>query len=108
MAELNENSKDLTLILNKSDLKNGDVITVRYGSDHPCVDCYYKLTILADVKKKLPAAETNEHFGKLSIPMNELLEIKKADGIDTFQFNYSERSKKLGIITRNLFVLKIM
>jgi len=91
VAEFNENSKDLTINIKKTELKGNDIITVRYGNDHPCVDCYYGLTVFAEFKRKAPEVETKEHFGKLSIPFEDLLDIQKTDGISRFSFNYYER-----------------
>ncbi len=91
VAEFNENSKDLTINIKKTELKGNDIITVRYGTDHPCVDCLYGLTVIADFKRKAPEVETKEHFGKLSIPFKDLLDIQKTDGINKFYFNYYER-----------------
>jgi len=108
VAEFNENSKDLKINIKKTELKGNDIITARYGSDYPCVDCYYGLTVFADFKRKAPEVETKEHFGKLSISFNSLLDIQKTDGINRFTFNYYER-KITGThdTGRLLFVLTI-
>jgi hypothetical protein len=108
VAEFNENSKDLTIEIKKTELKVNDIITVRYGTDHPCVACFYGLTVIADFKRKAPEVETKEHFGKLSIPFKDLLDIQKTDGIDKFYFNYYER--KISEIHNNgrlVFVITI-
>jgi hypothetical protein len=108
IAEFNENSKDLVINIKKTELKNNDIITVRYGTDHPCVDCVYGLTVIADFKRKAPEVETKEHFGKLSIPFKDLFDIQKTDGINKFHFNYYERKiDKNHDMGRLLFTLTI-
>lgn len=108
VAEFNENSKDLTLNIKKSELKGNDIITVRYGNDHPCMDCYYGLIVLADFKRKAPKVETTDRFGKLTIPFKDLLEIQKTDGINTFSFNYYESTNnQVHTSGRLLFALSI-
>lgn len=69
-----------------------DIITVRYGTYHPCVDYIFGLTVVADFKRKAPEVETKEHFGKLSISFKDLLDIQKTDGINKFYFNYYGRT----------------
>jgi hypothetical protein len=91
VAEFNEISKDLNISIKKTDIKGNDIITIRYGTDQPCVDCMYGLTVIADFKRKALEVETKEHFGKLSIPFKELLDIQNTDGINKFHFNYYER-----------------
>jgi hypothetical protein len=93
IAQFNENSEDLTIKVKKTEIKTNDIITVRYGTDHPFVDCIYGLTVLADLKRKAPEVETEEHFGKLSIPFKELLDIYNLEGIDRFSFHYYWRIK---------------
>lgn len=92
IAEFNEASKDFTIHLKKSELKSSDSITVRYGSDHPCVDCYNGFFVGAEIMEKTPEAKTKEHFGKMSIALNDLLKIEKKYTITTFSFNYYERT----------------
>ena len=93
IAKFNENSKDLTITIKKSEIKKNDSITVRYGTDHSCSDCYYALVVIADFKRKAPEAETKGNFGKLTIALKELLDIQKTDGTTRFYFNYCERKK---------------
>lgn len=88
VAKFDENSKDLTLKIKKSDLKDSDIITVRYVSDILCNDCVYGLNVFAEIKQQMPHAETKEHFGKLSIPIKDLLAIEKQYGITKFPFSY--------------------
>lgn len=108
IAKFNANSKDLNVNIKKMELKNSDVITVRYGSDNSCIDCSYGLIILVEIKRKLPEVQSKERFGKLSIPIKDLLNIQKIDGINKFPFNYYERtSKRLNETGRLLFVLTI-
>ena len=35
VSEFNENSKELTINIKKTELMGNDIITVRYGTDHP-------------------------------------------------------------------------
>lgn len=94
IAQFNSVSQDLTVNLKKSDLKSTDTITVRYGSDHPCVDCIYGLEVFVEIMEKLPEAQTTEHFGKMSISLGELLRIEKKYNINRINFNYYERTDK--------------
>jgi hypothetical protein len=108
IAEFNSTSKNLTININRAEIKNNDSITVRYGSDHPCFDCYYGLTVFAEIKQRLPETETKEHFGKLSISFKELLDIKKRYKIYKFPFNYYERAiNEVDKNGRLLFILII-
>ncbi|MBK7109536.1 MAG: hypothetical protein IPH61_10530 [Bacteroidetes bacterium] len=108
VAKFNENSKDLTINIKKTELKVNDIITVRYGNDHPCINCFYGLTVIGDFKRKEPGAETKEHFGKLSIQFKDLLDIQRTDGINRFSFNYYERTNNENHNSgRLLFVLTI-
>lgn len=111
IAKFDQNSTDLTISLSKTKLKGSDLITVRYGSDHPCVDCLYGLVVLAEIKRKVPEVQTKEHFGKLSIPVKDLFDIERTDKINRFPFNYYERKRGANGIIENkgrlLFVLKI-
>lgn len=93
VAEFNENSKDFTVKIKKSEIRKRDTITVRYGTDHPCADCFYTLVVSADFKRKEPEVVTKVNFGKLSIALKELLDIQKTDSITKFYFNYYERKK---------------
>ena len=94
IAEFNDLSKDLEISLKKNDIKNTDLITVRYGNDHPCFDCTYGLFAFAEIMQKLPEVQTSDHFSKLSIPLKKLLEIRKREGINSFRFIYYEKSKE--------------
>ena len=94
IAKFDVNSKELKVDIKKNELKSSDVITVRYGSDHPCLNCYYGLTVFAEMKRKAPVAYTNEHFGKLSIPIKDLFDIQKTDDVNRFYFNYYEGTNR--------------
>lgn len=108
VAQFNETTKDLSVLIKKTEINENDTLTVRYGSDHPCADCIYGLIVLAEIKRKSPEATTKEHFGKLSIPIKAFLEIQKSNELSKFYFNYYEKTNK-GIETRSrkLFVLTI-
>ena len=93
IAQFNGMSKNLAITIKKSEIKSTDSITVRYGTDHPCSDCYYTLIVSADFMRKEPEAVTKENFGKLAIPLKELLNILKIEGIDKFRFYYYRREK---------------
>ena len=106
IAEFNSFSEDLSIKLKADDLKSSDTISVRYGTDHPCIDCYYGITVFAEIKQKAPEVETKEHFGKLSFAIKDLLDLRQFYEINTFNFNYYERR---GIEKRysNIFRLTI-
>ncbi len=108
VSKFNSFSKDLSINLKRSELNSSDTITVRYGTDHPCIDCYYGLTVQSEIMQRTPAVETKKHFGKLSIPIKDLLEIEKTYHISRFPFNYYERTdKKIDKMGRLLFILTI-
>lgn len=88
LGKYNSLSEKPFFVFKSSKLKDTDAITVRYGTDHPCYECHYVLSIPLDVKEKNPEVETKEHFGKLSIPIKELRYFQEKYGIDRFYFNY--------------------
>ena len=93
IGQYNSLSEKPSITLKSSELKDDDIITVRYGTDHPCVDCVYVLSVLIEVKEKAPEAETIENFGKLSIQIKDLRYFQKKYEIDKYHFNYSVRTK---------------
>lgn len=89
IGQYNSFSTQPSITLKESELTDADVITVRYGTDHPCFDCVHVLTAFAEIKAQIPSATTDENFGKLSIPMKDLIYFNKLFGVDKFHFNYS-------------------
>ncbi len=109
VAEFNANSEDLSMTLKKAELKNTDTITVRYGTCVHCVDCHSRLTVFAEIKQKLPEAETKEYFGKLSISINDLLELDERYDLNTFSFYYADMTiRNIDRKERLLFVLRFI
>ncbi|MVO07672.1 hypothetical protein GOQ30_00675 [Flavobacterium sp. TP390] len=107
VAEFNQNSSDLTIKIKKGEITKKDLITVRYFSDHLCTDCVYGLTALAEIKRKAPEVETDNHFGELTISFDELLDIQKTDGTNKFYFNYHQRKNNAikAMFNKLLFIL---
>jgi len=93
IGEYNSFSGKPSIVLKQSELQSGDVLTVRYGTDHPCIDCVYVLNVVVDVKEKTPGAETTENFGKLSILIRDLVDFRKKYEIDKFHFTHHARLK---------------
>ncbi len=109
IGQYNSLSETPSIILKKSELNDDDVITVRYGTDHPCIECVYVLSVFIEVKEKTPEAETKENFGKLSILIKDLKYFQKKYEIDKYHFNYKVRSKNsLHNNGTYLFELKII
>ena len=111
IGQYNSNSEKPSIVLNHSELKDNDVITVRYGTDHPCIECVYVLSVIIEVKEKTPKAETTENFGKLSIPIKDLLYFQKKYEINKYHFNYhvyTENALKQEDNGAYLFELKII
>ena len=92
IGKYNSISERPVLELSESDVQEDDMITVRYGTDHPCVECIYVLSVNIEVKEKTPEAETTENFGKLSIPLKDLFYFRQKYGIDSFYFNFHVRT----------------
>ena len=111
IGQFYEMSNEKKIQLKLYDLKESDQITVRYGSDHPCVDCIYQLSVMAEVKRHFPEAETSKQSGNLTISLKELIEASKEDNITKFAFYYSEKNSKPYIISelngRLLFTLEL-
>ncbi|MEZ4805187.1 MAG: hypothetical protein R2852_06825 [Bacteroidia bacterium] len=106
VAKYNANSTDLNLTLKKSEIKSNDTITVRYGKDTPCSDCYYVLTLFLEIMEKSPTAVTSEPFGNLSIPMKAILDIQRKYKKDKFYFNYYEKpNAQIGLPENSKLVL---
>lgn len=93
IGQFNSFSENPTIELKSTELKDTDVITVRYGSDFHCIDCTYVLSVLIEVKEKTPEAVTSDHYGKLSIPLKDLNYFLNKYDIDKYHFYYSVRSK---------------
>lgn len=109
IGQYNSLSEKPSIVLKKSELNDDDVITVRYGTDHPCVECLYVLSVFIEVKEKTPEAETTENFGKLSILIKDLVYFQKKYEINKYHFNYKVRSKNsLNNNGTYLFELKII
>ncbi|UTW67072.1 hypothetical protein KFE94_02870 [bacterium SCSIO 12643] len=94
IEQYNSLSEKPSIELKSSELNDNDVITVRYGTDHPCFECVYVLNVLIEVKEKTPEVETTENYGKLSIPIKDLIYFRNKYEIDKYHFNYSVRTKK--------------
>ena len=94
IGEFNSNSKQPTIDLKQANINKNDVITVRYASDNPCVDCIYVLDVLIEVKEQTPQVETDQNFGKLSLRIGELQYFQKKYGIDKYHFNLNTRRER--------------
>lgn len=109
IGQYNSLSEKTSIVLKSSELHDTDVITVRYGTDHPCVECVYVLSVLIEVKEKTPEEETTENYGKLSIPLKDLIYFRNKYEIDKYHFNYSVRAtNKMNEKGAYLFELKII
>lgn len=100
IGQFYELSNEKIIRLQLKELNESDEITVRYGSDHPCGECIYILTVMAEVKRHLPETQSKEHFSKLSISLKEILEAAKMEQIQKFYFYHSERDAKPYLIKK--------
>lgn len=106
IGEYNSLSKKPVVELNSDELNEKDTLSVRYRTDLSCVECTYALSVLIEVKEKTPETRTNESFGKLSIPIIDLLYFHKKYQIDKYHFNYSIQNK-MNVKGVYLFELKL-
>jgi|SRR5690554_788367 len=93
IGQFDTNSQKPTIDLKQSNINKNDLITVKYGTDNPCSDCIYVLSVLIEVKEKTPEVETAQEFGKLSIKVKELQYFQNKYGIDKYRFHYHVRTK---------------
>jgi hypothetical protein len=109
LGQYNSISDKPSIILKQKELKESDILTVQYGTDNPCVECVYILSVLIEVKEKTPEVETTEDFGELSIPIRDLLYFEKKYEINDYNFYYEVRTKSsLHNTSVYLFELKII
>ncbi len=94
IAQYNSNVSDTKIEIEKSRLKENDLLTIRYGDDTPCNNCKFYLFVQNEEKKKFRIVETNELWGKLSINLFELSEFGKTNRNNKFEFYYWEKDNK--------------
>jgi hypothetical protein len=90
------------IVFKKSDLKNGDSITINYFRDTPCFDCLSFLNIV-DEKQSVITYEGKGTFTPKKIPMDKLIESEK----DYFEVWYHESESKSRTERLLLFKIKL-
>ena len=91
IAKFNSVSQDLEIEIDKSKIKDGDIISVRHGDDTPCVDCKFVLFVRDEKKRKLRITETDEFWGKLSFDVKDLIEFGDKNESKRYDFYYWEK-----------------
>jgi hypothetical protein len=77
------------IILKTNELKLSDSITVRYGSDTPCTECFIYLEVESDQHSILSVKAQGE-FAPLSFSLKDLIETKEKSGKPYFDVFYYE------------------
>ena len=90
IAKFNSVSKDLNIKIKKSEIKETDTISIRYGKDTRC-SCKYILCVLDEKKRQLRITESDEFWGKLSFGLSDLTKIGQKNGSQRYDFYYWER-----------------
>ena len=90
IGKFTEASQDLTIELKLSTLKENDSISIRHGDDTPCPTCTYHLLVTDENRHKLIETQTNEFWGKMTIPVSDLIKGKEKKKIKGFVFYYFE------------------
>lgn len=95
IMKFTDNMGDRTITLNREQIESKDSIVVRYMRDTPSTKCESTIEVFIEIMQLLPAAHSEESFGKLAISLNELLLLGDRYQISKFPFNYSDRSGNL-------------
>jgi hypothetical protein len=89
------NAYDKYEIVLKMDLLNlQDSITVRYGSDTPCIECFIYLEVKSD-RQTILAVKNQGEFNPLSFSLKRLIEEKKKSGKTYFDVFYYEEEMEV-------------
>jgi hypothetical protein len=91
IAKFNSVSKDLNIKIKKSEIKDSDTISIRYGKDTRCSNCKYILFVRDEKNRKLRITESDKYWNKLSFGLSELTEVGRKNKSKRYDFYYWER-----------------
>ncbi len=91
IAKFNALSKDLSIKIDKSEIKKSDTISIRYGKDTRCLNCTYILFVRDEKKRKLRITESDNYWSKLSFRLADLIEFGQKNKSKRYDFYYWER-----------------
>ena len=94
IAKFNSVSKDLNIKIKKSDIKETDTISIRYGKDTRCSNCKYILFVRDEKNRKLRITESDEFWSKLSFGLTDLIEFGRKNESKRYDFYYWERNSE--------------
>jgi len=94
IAKFNSVSKDLNIKIKKSEIKETDTISIRYGKDTRCSNCKYILFVRDEKNRKLRITESDEFWGKLSFGLTDLTEFGRKNESKRYDFYYWERNRE--------------
>ena len=92
IAKFNSVSKDLNIKIKKSEIKDSDTISIRYGKDTRCSDCEYILFVRDEKNRKLRITESDKYWNKLSFGLLDLIEFGQKNKSKRYDFYYWERN----------------
>ena len=92
IAKFNSVSKDLNIKIKKSEIKETDTISIRYGKDTRCSNCKYILFVRDEKNRKLRITESDEFWSKLSFGLADLTEFGRKNESKRYDFYYWERN----------------
>jgi hypothetical protein len=107
IAKFNSTSQDLKIEIDRSVIKEGDILTIRHGDDTPCIICKFVLFVRDEKKRKLRITETKEFLGKLSIGLPDLIEFGDKNKSKRYDFYYWEQDDE-GYKTPMALVLQMI
>jgi hypothetical protein len=94
IAKFNAASQDLKIEIDRSKIREGDSLTIRYFDDTPCNNCKSVLFVRDEKKRKMRVTETNELLGKLSLELKDLIEFGDKQESKRYDFYYWEEDKQ--------------
>ena len=84
------NADTLPLIFKKADIKNSDVLIVKYWDDSPCEKCKFFLVVIDDKKQYVKVVSNTGQGSPLSVPLAEIIEWSKNNDVTMFEVYYYE------------------
>lgn len=105
IAEFNVFGKN-EINLNENSIKNGDSLSVEYGTDTPCWDCSTHLTVEDEEHHILITSKGKGTFNPVSFSLKDLVALKKKVGKNFFKVYYSEREIKHQPDEKPIFIIK--
>lgn len=108
IAKFNFFSESKSIALKAAELKETDVLTVRYFTDAPSPHSVYILSVLLEVMESTPEARANSNFGKMSIPISQLLYYRDKYELSRYPFNFLLDGGGLNKYSAYLFTLEIL